>query len=60
MRCIACGEVEWNLRTLTASPPAPQHCRVCGEELRAERRRPGRRFAAFGRERRGSGRSAPN
>jgi hypothetical protein len=52
VRCVACGEVQWNLRGTAGSSPV-QSCRVCGEELRAERRRPGRRFGtALGRERR--------
>jgi hypothetical protein len=42
-RCVACGEVHWNLR-FSASRNAVQECRVCGSELRDERRRPGRRF----------------
>lgn len=46
MRCVACGEVQWNLRATTSRQPAAQECRVCGEELRAERRRPGRRFGS--------------
>ena len=41
VRCVACGEVEWSLR---GGAHAPQECRVCGADLRAERRRPGRRF----------------
>ena len=47
LRCTACGEVEWNLRAQIEGDGAPvQRCRVCGEELRPERRRPGRRLAA--------------
>jgi hypothetical protein len=41
VRCVACGDVQWNLR----GDSAGQSCRVCGAELRSERRRPGRRFA---------------
>jgi hypothetical protein len=61
VRCVACGEVQWNLRTLTAAQPTPQECRVCGEELRAERRRPGRRFGStLARERRDTRPGAPS
>ena len=45
VRCVACGEVQWNLRAATPGERVPQgECRVCGAELHAERRRPGRRF----------------
>ena len=55
MRCVECGEVQWNLRTLAQNGDAPAgECRVCGAELRHERRRPGRRIARFVRERRDS------
>jgi hypothetical protein len=43
VRCVACGEVQWNLRSTAHSA---QECRICGSDLRTERRRPGRRFAA--------------
>jgi hypothetical protein len=42
-RCVSCGEVHWSLR-FSSSRDAVQECRVCGSELSAERRRPGRRF----------------
>jgi hypothetical protein len=52
VRCVSCGEVQWNLRSTAA---AQQECRVCGADLRTERRRPGRRFAVqLKRERRDS------
>jgi hypothetical protein len=38
---VSCGEVHWNLRF---NRDAVQQCRVCGSELSAEPRRPGRRF----------------
>jgi hypothetical protein len=41
VRCVACGEVQWNLRFGANSSPDPA-CRICGEELRVERRRFGR------------------
>jgi hypothetical protein len=40
---VTCGEVHWNLR-LSSRADAVQECRLCGSELRAERRRPLRRF----------------
>ncbi|MEA2441051.1 MAG: hypothetical protein QOH76_2475 [Thermoleophilaceae bacterium] len=43
MRCVSCGEVHWNLR-LSSRVDAPSECRLCGSELRAERRPLGRRF----------------
>jgi hypothetical protein len=44
VRCVACGEVQWNLRAIEGGGHLPQSCRVCGEDVRVERRRPGRRF----------------
>ena len=38
MRCVACGEVHWNL-SLSGRSGAPKECRICGSELRAESRR---------------------
>ena len=49
---MECGEVQWNLRSLTLKATSAQECRVCGAELRPERRRPGRRLGRFARERR--------
>ena len=52
MRCVSCGEVQWNLRG-NAAGDAAQECRICGADLRVERRRPGRRFGVrLARERR--------
>jgi hypothetical protein len=48
---VSCGEVHWNLR-FSQSSDAVQECRVCGSELSAERRRPGRRFEKLVPERR--------
>ena len=48
MRCVACGEVHWNLR-LSGRSSAAQECRICGAELRAEW---GRRFEMLRPERR--------
>ena len=42
-RCVACGEVHWNL-SFSARADSVQACRLCGAELKAEKRRPGRRF----------------
>ena len=53
MRCVACGEVHWNLR-FSSRADAVQECRLCGSELCAERRRPGRRFERLLPERRGA------
>jgi hypothetical protein len=52
VRCVACGEVQWNLRLARNGGGSPGECRVCGAELRPERRRPGRRLKHFVRERR--------
>jgi ribosomal protein L34E len=50
-RCVACGEVHWNLR-FSPSSDAVQECRVCGSELSAEPRRRARRFEKLVPERR--------
>jgi hypothetical protein len=51
VRCVDCGEIQWNLLSSLAGKGA--ECRVCGAELRTERRRPGRRFnSRLSRERR--------
>lgn len=39
MRCVACGEVHWSLRLGAQEQSAPDHCRMCGEELTVEPRR---------------------
>jgi hypothetical protein len=43
MRCVACGEVHWNLR-FSSRADAVQECRLCGADLRAEPRTTGGRF----------------
>jgi hypothetical protein len=48
VRCVECGEVQWNLLFARGSGK----CRLCGAELKIERRRPGRRFARLKKERR--------
>jgi hypothetical protein len=53
VRCDGCGALKWSLlRTPPDAPGAPAMCEICGTELKLERRRPGRRFRAHGRERR--------
>ena len=42
-RCVECGEVHWNL-SLGSRSEASHQCRLCGSEMKPERRRPGRRF----------------
>jgi hypothetical protein len=42
-RCVDCGEVHWNL-SLGSRAQTSSECRLCGSELKTERRRPGRRF----------------
>jgi hypothetical protein len=44
VRCVECGEIQWNL--LSSFSGKDTQCRVCGAELRTERRRPGRRFTS--------------
>ena len=51
VRCVDCGEVHWNL-SLGKKPVTSSECRVCGSELKPERRRPGRRFEPLLSERR--------
>ena len=37
VRCVGCGEVQWNLRArVDAGGKAVQRCRVCDEDLRPE------------------------
>jgi hypothetical protein len=59
-RCVACGEVHWNLRLATRAD-AVQECRLCGADLRAEPRTSGRfnRLKAVRRDERLPGEAAP-
>jgi predicted nucleic acid-binding Zn ribbon protein len=63
-RCDGCGAVRWSLLRQKPGDSAPETCDICGTQLKIERRRPGGRFKAEGRERRdfrASGRtSAPS
>ena len=52
VRCDACGAVRWSLRAKPGDGKTPADCEICGEPLKLERRRPGRRFSKEGRERR--------
>jgi hypothetical protein len=53
VRCVACGEVQWNLRArVDGEGKLVQRCRICDEKLLPERRRPGRFAAAVAPERR--------
>ena len=36
VRCVACGEVQWNLRFARNGGGSPGECRVCGAELRPD------------------------
>lgn len=45
LRCDGCGSVRWDVLGLTGSSK-PTACENCGEELKPERRRPGRRARA--------------
>jgi hypothetical protein len=41
LRCDGCGAINWNVLGLGAE--AKSECATCGEPLKPERRRPGRR-----------------
>jgi uncharacterized paraquat-inducible protein A len=41
LRCDGCGALRWDVLGLTT--PAKAECETCGEPLKPERRRPGRR-----------------
>jgi hypothetical protein len=43
VRCDGCGALRWSLLSKPGSS-ASAKCDVCGEPLKPERRRPGRRF----------------
>jgi predicted nucleic acid-binding Zn ribbon protein len=49
-RCDGCGSILWNV--LGRGDGAAPECPTCGQPMKAERRRPGRRFALKGAERR--------
>ena len=51
VRCDGCGAMRWSLLRQKAEMGSPT-CEICGEPLKLERRRPGRRFSSGGRERR--------
>jgi hypothetical protein len=51
-RCDSCGATRWSLLRVKPGQNAPGTCDICGGELKLERRRPGKRFARSGRERR--------
>jgi hypothetical protein len=52
-RCDGCGATRWSLLRAKPGDSTPERCEICGEPLKLERRRPGRRFRqAGGRERR--------
>jgi rRNA maturation endonuclease Nob1 len=40
LRCDGCGAINWDVLGLASKQ---SHCATCGEELKPERRRPGRR-----------------
>jgi len=43
VRCDGCGALRWSpLRPAAGREPA--ECQICGEPLKPERRRPGRKF----------------
>ena len=50
VRCDGCGGLRWSLLRTGGSPR--QTCEICGEPLKPERRRPGRRFGKDAGERR--------
>jgi hypothetical protein len=43
LRCDGCGSIRWDVLNLSAAAP---ECTNCGEPLKPERRRPGRRPTA--------------
>ena len=51
-RCDSCGATRWSLLRVKPGHSTLATCDICGGELKVERRRPGRRFAGSGRERR--------
>ena len=51
VRCDGCGALRWSLLQRPGTNAA-QECEICGQPLKPERRRPGRRFSKQQRERR--------
>ena len=51
VRCDGCGALRWSLLGRPGQRGV-QKCEICGEVLKPERRRPGRRFLKEARERR--------
>ncbi|HEX8075850.1 MAG TPA: hypothetical protein VF545_12825 [Thermoleophilaceae bacterium] len=51
VRCDGCGALRWSLLQRPGAN-ASQKCEICGQPLKPERRRPGRRFSSQARERR--------
>jgi len=51
-RCDGCGALSWSPLQAGSEGDAPT-CEICGEPLKPERRRPGRRFGKAASERRG-------
>jgi hypothetical protein len=49
VRCDGCGSILWNVLGIGGPDSA---CPTCGEPLKPERRRPGRKFGRTGAERR--------
>lgn len=44
LRCDGCGSIRWDVLGLTTAGKA--ECATCGEPLKPERRRPGRRASS--------------
>jgi hypothetical protein len=44
LRCDGCGSIRWDVLNLSAA--GKTKCSTCGEPLKPERRRPGRRASA--------------
>ena len=57
LRCDSCGSIRWAVLGVANGRTAK--CETCGEPLKPERRRPGRRARRFDGERRGLSVRAP-
>jgi hypothetical protein len=55
LRCTRCGDARWSL---FSSPDPEQPCRLCGGEMKVERRMPGAGPHKLVRERRSAARAA--